>query len=266
MFKNGKIKIDNTDAYYIKFGKGKKNLIIIPGIGDGLKTVKGLALPFSIMYKTFSKDYTVYVFSRRNKMPEGFTIEDMAKDIIQHMKDLNIEESDIVGVSQGGMIAQQIAIQAPKKVGKLVLAVTCPRPNEIMTNSINNWKQQAQNKDYKGIMEDTAEKSYVGKYLEKNRKFYKFLGLFGKNKPYERFIIECDSVLNHNTYDKLDKIKNDTLIIGAGQDKALGIIGSKELNEKIKNSKLYIYEEYSHGVYEQAKDFNDRILKFLKGE
>ncbi len=264
--KNGKIKIDDTDAYYIKFGKGKKNLIIIPGIGDGLKTLKGMALPFSILYRKFSKDYTVYVFSRRNKLNKNFTIEDMAKDIIQHMKDLNISKSSIIGVSQGGMIVQEIAINAPNKVDKLVLAVTCARPNEILIESINTWKEQAKNKDYKAIMKDTAEKSYVGKYLEKNRKLYKFLGLFGKNKPYDRFIIECDSVLNNNTYDKLHKIENETLIIGAGKDKVLGIIGSKELNEKIKNSKLYIYEEYSHGVYEQAKDFNDRILNFLKGE
>lgn len=266
MFKNGKIKIDDTDAYYIKFGKGKNNLIIIPGIGDGFKTVKGMALPFSIMYKKFSKDYTVYVFSRRNKMKEYFTIEDMAKDIIRHMDDLNIEKASIIGVSQGGMIAQQIAIQKEEKVDKLVLAVTCPRSNDILVESINNWKTLAIQKNYKAIMEDTAEKSYVGKYLEKSRKMYKILGMFGKNQTYERFIIECDSVLKHNSYNQLNKIKNETLIIGAGKDKALGIIGSKELNEKIKNSKLYIYEEYSHGVYEQAKDFNDRILKFLKGE
>ena len=38
---NGNIKIGNTDMDYISFGKGEKNLIMIPGLGDGLKTVKG---------------------------------------------------------------------------------------------------------------------------------------------------------------------------------------------------------------------------------
>lgn len=262
--KNGEIKIDDTSAYFISFGKGSKNLIIIPGLGDGLNLVKGLAIPFSIMYKIFSKEYRVYVFSRRNNIPKDFSTEDMANDIICHMKDLNIDEADIVGVSQGGMIAQYIAINAPEKVNKLVLVVTVPETNKILENSVNTWIKMAKNKDYKGIMVDTAERSYTGKYLKKQRKFYGLLGAFGKNASYERFITEAQACLNHNTINKLDKIKASTLIIGAREDKCLGVIGSKKLAEKIKNSELYIYDEYSHGVYEQAKDFKKRILEFLK--
>ena len=262
--KNEKINIADTTADYISFGKGSKNLIIIPGVGDGFKTVKGLVIPFSIMYKMFAKDFKVYVFSRRNVIPKDFSTEDMANDIINHMEKLNIDKADIVGVSQGGMIAQYIAINAPEKVNKLVLAVTLSRPNEILEESINGWIEKAKNKDYKGIMIDTAEKSYTGKYLEKNRKLYKLLGMLGKNATYERFIIQAQACLKHNAYNDLEKIKCPTLIIGARKDKVLGIIGSEELAEKIANSEIYIYEEYSHGVYEQAKDFNDRFLEYLK--
>ena len=262
--KNGIIKIDNTDAYYISFGDGKKNLIMIPGISDGLKLLKGLAVPFSILYKKFCKDYRVYMFSRRNDLPDGFSTEEMANDIIQHMKDLNIDKADIIGVSQGGMIAQYVAINAPEKVNKLVLAVTVPEPNKVIEKSIEDWKDFAKNKDYKGLMIDTAEKSYTGKHLEMQRKFYKFLGLFGKNATYERFINEAEACIKHNAVSRLGKIKAQTLIIGARQDKALGIEGSKKLAEKIPNSQLYIYDEYSHGVYEQAKDFYQRILNFFR--
>ena len=262
--KNRKINIDNTTVDYITFGKGCKNLIIIPGVGDGFKTAKGMAIPFAIMYKIFAKEYKVYVFSRRNLIPDDFSTEDMANDLINHLEKLNINKADIIGVSQGGMIAQYIAINAPEKVNKLVLAVTTSRTNKILEETINNWIKKAKNKDYQGIMIDTAEKSYTGKYLEKNRKLYKLLGLLGKNATYERFIIQAKSCLKHDSYDKLDKIKCPTLIIGARKDKALGIIGSEEMSEKIRNSKLYIYEEYSHGVYEQARDFNSRILEYLK--
>lgn len=262
--KNETINIENTTANYISFGKGKKNLIIIPGVGDGFKTVKGLAIPFSFMYKLFAKDFKVYIFSRRNILKENFSTEDMANDIINHMEKLNIDKADIVGVSQGGMIAQYIAINAPEKVNKLILTVTTPRPNKISEEVISSWIEKAKNKDYSGIMVDSAEKSYTGKYLEKNRKLYKMLGLFGKNVTFERFIIQANSCLKHNAYDLLDKIKCPTLVIGARQDKVLGIIGSEELANKISNSTLFIYEDYSHGVYEQAKDFNNRIFQYLK--
>lgn len=262
--KNGKVEIDNTTANYISFGSGNKNLIIIPGVGDGLRTVKGLAIPFSIMYKVFSRKYKVYVFSRRNDIPDDFSTEDMANDIIKHMEKLKIEKTSVVGVSQGGMIAQYIAINAPQKVDKLVLAVTVSRPNETIIDSIEKWIELAEEKDYKGIMIDSAERSYTGKYLEKNRKVYKLLGLFGKNANYKRFIIQAKSCLKHNTYNILYKIKCPTLIIGAKKDKAVGIIGSEEMVNKIEKSKIIIYEEYSHGVYEQAEDFNDKVLEFLE--
>ena len=262
--KNGKINIDNTTAYYISFGKGNKNLILIPGVGDGLKLVKGLAIPFSIMYKMFCNDYKVYVFSRRNDLPKDFSTEEMANDIVKHMDDLGIKSADIVGVSQGGMIAQYIAINHPNRVNKLVLAVTTPKSNEVLEDSINTWIKMAKNKDYKGIMMDTAERSYTGKYLEKQRKYYKLLGLFGKNATYDRFIIEAESCLKHNALKRLNEIKCPTLIIGAKQDKALGIVGSEELAKGISNSELYIYDGYSHGVYEQAKDFNQKVLDYLK--
>ena len=157
--RNERIDIDNTTVDYISFGKGNRNLIIIPGVGEGLKTVKGLAIPFSIMYKIFAKDFRVYVFSRRNNIPVDFSTEDMANDIINHMERLKLDKADIVGVSQGGMIAQYIAINAPEKVNKLVLAVTLSKSNEILEDTINNWIEKAENSDYKGIMVDTAEKS-----------------------------------------------------------------------------------------------------------
>ena len=94
MFYNAKneiIEIEDTTVNYISFGSGKRNLIIIPGVGDGFKTVKGLAVPFAFMYKLFAKDFKVYVFSRRNDIKDGFSTKDMANDIIDHMKKLNID-------------------------------------------------------------------------------------------------------------------------------------------------------------------------------
>ena len=83
---------------YIQFGNGDKALIIIPGLGDGLKTVKGSALAMSLMYKRFAKDYTVYAFSRINELPEEYSTEEMADDIKDAMDALGIEKAHILGV------------------------------------------------------------------------------------------------------------------------------------------------------------------------
>ncbi len=262
--RNGKIDIEDTEINYITFGEGEKNLVMIPGIGESLTSFNGLASPLALMYRKFAKEYKVYIFSRRTKLPEGFSTKDMADDAIKTMEALNIEKADLVGVSQGGMISQYIAIKAPEKINKLVLIVTVARKNDILVDSVEKWTGFAKENKFKDLMLDTAERSYVGEYLEKYRKINKLAEKLGKKVTYERFFVQSDSCKNHNSYDELHKIKCPTFIVGALKDKVLGIEGSLELAEKIKNSELYIYDEYSHGVYEQAKDFDDRILEYLK--
>ena len=262
--RNGKINIDDTEINYITFGEGDKTLVMIPGIGESLTSFKGLASPLALTYRKFAKEYKVYIFSRRTKLPDGFSTKDMADDAIKTMDALNIEKADLIGVSQGGMIAQYIAINAPEKVNKLVLIVTVARKNDILVDSVDKWVGFAKEGNFKDLMLDTAERSYVGEYLENYRKINKLAEKLGKKVTYDRFFVQSDSCKKHDSYDELHKIKCPTFIVGALKDKVLGIEGSLELAEKIKYSELYIYDEYSHGVYEQAKDFNDRILDYLK--
>ena len=179
--KNGKIDIENTYIDYISFGKGNKNLIMIPGLGEGLTSFKGLAAPLSIMYNMFAKEYKIFIFSRRKLIPEGFSTKDMADDLKKVMDFLEIDNAHIIGVSQGGMIAQHLAINYPEKINKLVLVVTVARKNKIMENCIAKWVSLAENKEFEAIMLDTAEKSYVGKYLEKSKKVSEAMAPLGKN-------------------------------------------------------------------------------------
>lgn len=261
--KNGKVNIDDTTIDYVCFGKGEKALIIIPGLGDGLRTVKGMALPLAYTYRIFARDYKVYIFSRRNGLKSGFSTSDMADDIVKSMKLLNIPAADFMGVSQGGMIAQCVAVNHPEAVKKLVLAVTSSKLNSLMERNLNYWIKRAGKKDYKSIFVDTAEKTYTEKYLRKCRKVYGILSIITKPKGFKRFIIQTQACLNHDMYNKLDMISSRTLVIGASDDKILGVRASREIAQKLNNCKVYIYKGYGHGVYQEAKDFNARVLNFL---
>lgn len=261
--KNGVLEVDDTSINYLSFGKGSRNLILIPGLGDGFKTVKGLAIPFSLMYKKFTKDFTIYSFSRKNKLSDGYTTLDMANDVIKCMNKLGIEKASILGVSQGGMISQHIAINFQERVEKLVLVVTVPKSNNMIDENIDIWLNLALKKDFKEIMLDTAKKSYTGKYLKKNIRVLKYFSFLMKPRKFDRFIIQANACKTHDSKE-IEKIKCPTLIIGGRKDEILGVDGSIELNKKIEGSILKIYDEYSHGLYEQAKDFNDKVLEFLK--
>ena len=200
--KNGSVRIDDTDMDYVSFGKGNNVLIMLPGLADGLTTVKGMALALALAYKVYARDYSVFVFSRKNDIPENYSTRDMAEDQAKAMKALGIATANVLGVSQGGMIAQYLAIDHPELVKKLVLAVTLARQNEVIQSVVGSWISMAERGDYKSLMLDTAEKSYSDKYLKKYRCLYPFWGYIGKPKDFKRFLIQAKSciLISRNYY------------------------------------------------------------------
>lgn len=261
--KGGTVRVGGEEMEYITFGNGSRYLVMIPGLGDGLQTVKGFAIPFSLLYRQYAKKFQVFVFSRKNRISENYSTRDMAKDLMEAMEQMGIRNADIVGVSQGGMIAQYLAIDYPQVVNKLVLVVTTARPNETIRNVLHHWIEMAKAGDYKGIFIDTAEKSYSEKYLKRNRWIYPLMGRIGKPKNFDRFIIMAKACLSHNDIEELDHIKCPALIIGGEDDKIVTGNASVEISEKISGSTLFMYERLGHGLYEEAKDFNSRVLSFL---
>lgn len=158
--KNGTLKIGGSEMDYIRFRTGGKVLVMLPGLGDGLRSVKGTALPMALMYRAFAKKFTVYVFSRKSVLPQGYTTREMAADQAQAMEQVGIPKADVLGVSMGGMIAQYLAIDYPKKVGKLILTVTSARPNPILLESVGEWVSCARRGDHTAFMDINVGRIY----------------------------------------------------------------------------------------------------------
>mgnify|MGYP000227637878 CR=1 FL=1 len=234
------------------------------GQGDGLKTVKGAALPLAAMYRGLARSpYTVYAVSRRASLPPGFTTADMAEDLYLAMGLLGIQRAAVVGISQGGMIAQYLALRHPAAVKKLVLAVTICRQNPLIQQVIGHWASLATQGDYRAILLDTADKSFTPPYLKKVRWAYRLFGRMLRPKDPRRYPTMAQACLSHDAYAQLPAIACPTLVIGGKQDAILGYEGALDLHERIPGSQLLLYSDYGHGLYEEAKDFLDHVLAFL---
>lgn len=128
----------------------------------------------------------------------------MARDQAEAMRKLGINKAHIVGISQGGMIAQYMAIDYPAMVDKLVLVVTMAKPNAMVQTVIDHWMQGlAGENNYKELFIDMSEKAYSEKYLKKFRWLYPILTSVGKPKDFTRFLIQAQACIEHNAYDDL---------------------------------------------------------------
>ncbi len=259
--KEGKINTENASFDYIQFGTGKKTLIMIQGLNTN--GIKGAGLSLAYMYRMFAKEYTVYLFDRRDVVYEGITVKDFALDIAAAMDELGLKQADVFGVSQGGMIAQYLAVERPDLVNKLVLAVTLSRNNDTVQNVVKNWIRLTEQGDYKTLVLDMADKMYSEEYVKRYRLFMPLLTMIQKPKNVDRFLILAKACLTCEAYDVLERIECPVFVIGGAKDKVVTGKASEEIAEKL-GCEIYMYEKLGHAAYEEAVDFNSRVLEFLK--
>ncbi len=266
--KESTLEINGAEACrvkYISFGKGEKPLVIIPGLS--LRSIKGMAFPLAYMYRVFAKDFKVFVFDRRDEVHEGFTVSGIADDTAEAMRTLGIKSADVIGISQGGMAAQYLAVRYPELVRTLILGVTLSRMNETVTAAVNGWVKSAGSGDIGAVVNDMIPKMYSDSYMKKYKRLLPVISKFTKLEDHERFVILAKACLTCDIYGELDKIKCPVLVIGGKLDKIVTGEASEDIAEKLISSgckcKLLLYDELGHAAYEEAEDFNRKILDFI---
>ena len=264
MFCNAKeadIEVNGGKVHYLSFGKGKKILVMIPGLR--FSSIEGSAKILSMYYRIFTKDYTVYMFDRKDNITEGYTIHDIAEDTAEAMINLGLNDVYLFGASQGGMISQDIAINHPALIKKMVLAVTLSKNNDTTVSVVSDWIEMAKKGDLIRIAQDYTYKSFSEAYLKKYKAFIPLSIKTQKFMPTDRFIILAKACLTCETYERLNEIKCPVLVLGGGKDKIVTKEGSLEIAERI-CCECYIYKDLAHEAYNEAKDFNKRIYDFFE--
>ena len=264
----GTVTANGAEMEYITFGKsGGPVLVMIPGLGDGLRTVRGMAMPFAFMYREYGRRFQVYVFSRKDPLEPEATTRSMAADLAAAMDSLGIGKASVLGVSQGGMIAQYLAIDYPQKVERLILAVTLSRQNETVQRVVRSWVQLAEAGDYYHLMTEMSEVIYTDGYLRKKhrRALYPLMGRIGKPKSFQSFFVQAHACLTHNAYEELGKIACPALVVGGGEDQVVGTEAAGEIAAKLPGSKLVTMRGVGHGAFEETGEFDRLILEWLQG-
>ena len=189
---------------YVTFGRGDKVLVIITGLSlQGLSDMSDLAI-YSLFYR-YAKEYKVYIFDRKDHIEEGISIENIADDLYHSLQELHIANASIIGMSQGGMIAQLFAIKYPQKLTSLVLALTFSRNNDISRDTIVGWIEMAKNGEMAKLNKDSMCKTFSSPLLKKlyviNKLFLKTVSV----EKQERFVRLAKSILEFDCHKLLDK-------------------------------------------------------------
>jgi pimeloyl-ACP methyl ester carboxylesterase len=268
-----KVKVNGVGIAYEVRGQGEP-LVMIQGLGSP-------RIGWFFQKSAFSRHFRVVMMDNRgvgksDKPTDAYTVRDMADDVMGLMDHLGIDKAHIMGASMGGMIAQEIAINYPDRVNKLVLVCTTPGINDTVIRmeqqkalglGDGSTETDLDNLDWKGM--GTVMRNVVG--LSFNRRlprlfFIPISKLYFRSEKVVRGIIgQIKAVADHNTLDRLNQIKASTLVIAGTEDKILSPISSDIIAEHISNARLVKIDGGSHSFFiERMGEFNKEVISFLK--
>ena len=249
---------------FFRFGRGKRPLVILPGIS--VQSVMAAAEAVAAAYQSLTEDFTIYVFDRRAQLPPVYPIEEMARDTAEAFRALGLGQVCLFGASQGGMIALVLAIEYPELVGKLVLGSSSAHVREEQYRVLAHWAELARRGDRTELYLSFAREIYPPEVFEQARDSLAEAAKTVTDAELARFLILAEGTRGFDVTDRLDRIRCPVLVIGSRRDAVLGGSASEQLAEGLRGSadcQLYMYDGYGHAVYDCAPDYTQRMLRFL---
>lgn len=260
--------INGISMYYEVHGKGEP-LVLIQGLG-------GDHQGWFFQVRAFVKHFLVITFDNRGigkteQSKEPYTIRTMADDVISLMDYLDIDKAHILGVSLGGMVAQEIAITYPRRVRKLILGSTFAtrRMNDIASGLPRNdgVQEDSSNAAMQNLKFETLMKFMV--FSAFNRVLYRMffsimLRMQRKSVDAEGYLGQMRVISGYDTVDRLHLIQAPTLVITGTGDRLVSSHDSDIIATRIPNAKLVKVDGGSHAFFMEMKGrFNEEVLAFL---
>jgi pimeloyl-ACP methyl ester carboxylesterase len=270
-------RVGSVDLYYEEHGSGDPLLLIMGLAADS--TAWMFQLP------AFAPHYRTIIFDNRgvgrsSKPPGPYSIHQMADDAAGLLDTLDVARAHVVGVSMGGMIAQELALRHPKRVRGLVLACTYPEPDADIERqrefSITQLGGSVSADGELQIDVTALDPMLFFQHLLPrvfNQAFIdaelpKLLQLFGGALQFgfsmEAILGQVEAVMGHRATARLHEIKAPTLVITGDGDLLIPPGNSDIIARHIPNAKLVKVPGGSHGFNFETPDlFNREVVDFL---
>jgi pimeloyl-ACP methyl ester carboxylesterase len=229
----------------------------------------------------FAKERQVILFdnagvsSSSGEVPT--TIEEMGANAVVFIKALGLKQVDVLGFSIGGVVAQEITLQAPDLVRRLVLVGTGPRSGESMDTGTPEGQRIF------GATYEKPDDLWLSVFFTRSpasqaagREFLKRFRLRTKDRdpevndkvaPAQRAAIAKWGAKRERPYDYLKAIKQPTLVVNGGKDVIIYSVNTFILQQHLPNAQLILYPDSAHGSqYQYPELFVRHVSMFLSAK
>lgn len=258
-------KINGVELAYELRGAGEPLVMIHGAQGDQSM--------FNGVLPAFVNNFHVLTFDQRGsglseKPDMAYSMAMLADDTAALMDHVGFTSAHILGVSMGGMIAQEFVLRHPQKTHSLVLGCTTPGgPNAVRLSdsafaSAYSTKEMSAEERGRALAEACFTKGYIDRHPE----IVPAMVESRRQRPIDPVALghRMKAVHAHDTYDRLPQIACPTLVITGKDDVLISWENSRILAERIPGAKLVLLEPAGHLFWgEQPEQSLQALRSFL---
>ncbi|MCL6581250.1 MAG: alpha/beta hydrolase [Firmicutes bacterium] len=260
------VRVGELEMYYEATGIGRP-LVMIMGLGANAGWWG------SGVIQALSRDFRVIVFDNRDagrtRGPARlYSIRDMAEDTVGLMDALGLEKACVLGLSMGGMIAQELALGHPERVERLVLGCTTPGLKRGVPPAPGVMRLLAVESRGPGLRQAfalaraTLATSWLLTHLYALPRLWR-MALFHPTSP-EGYLRQLQAIAEFDASDRLPALRVPTLVLHGTLDVLLPPENGRLLAELIPGARLVLFKGAAHGLnLERPWQFVRAVREFL---
>jgi pimeloyl-ACP methyl ester carboxylesterase len=255
--------IDGTELYYERRGEGEP-LLLIQGLGgNSLHWGEGFL-------SGLEDDFELILFDNRGAgrsaaLDGEHTIADLAGDTLGLLDALEIDSAHVVGISMGGMVAQEIALAAPERVRTLTLGCTFPGgPEATMTDMavVGMLAEAVLSGDQERTLRVGYEVMIAAQYGTQEGAYERYSELAGQYPtPIPVLMAQLSAVMGHDTSARLGEIAAPTLVLHGTEDRLLVAANGELLARLIPGARLELLEGSGHMFFWEQPERSAQLVR-----
>jgi 3-oxoadipate enol-lactonase len=256
--------VNGIEINYRLEGDGERTVVLVNGLADDLET---WVLQVDDL---LAAGYRVLRFDNRgvgqSSAPPGpYTTRLFADDAKALITSLGLTNVDMMGVSMGGMIAQEYALAYPDDLRSVTFGCTYAAPGPFCERMFSMWADMAPLNGVPFIMRDVTLWAFTVPFFEQRedelREFETEMA--GMAMPVEAYLAQLSSIRTHDTRDRIGTVSTPTLVLAGEEDILIPVRLSKQLRELVPGATWATTRGGHACCWEHPQEFNQALLEFL---